>query len=495
MQGLKVITAAEMSRIEQLAYASGASDEVFMENAGKTIAFLVDDYLSEAESLKEVTLVVGKGNNGGDAFVAGVYLLQRKYRVHACHPFPVQECSSLCQKQRERFIQAGGTISETVEFPGDGIILDGLVGTGFEGKAEGVLAEAIEAINHAFLPIIAIDIPSGLNGNTGEVGSVAVNAEMTIALGLPKLGFYIGCGWNHVGDVIVADFGLEQKWLDEAAASCYLIDDEMMPFALPPMQRSRHKYQAGYVLGVAGSEMMPGAAHLSSLAALRCGAGIVRLFHRETVSGLPPEIIAEQLGDAERFFEEVKRASSLFIGPGLGRTKEVEKLVKYILPRLTLPAVLDADCLYYLAQNPSLALPEKTVLTPHHQEMIRLLHGVPFQQESDLYRYAKTYVDEKNVTLVLKGAPTWIFHPGKAPLVVPRGDPGMATAGSGDVLTGMIAALLAQGLSPYSAAVLGVYLHALAGEGAAFNRTSYSVIASDLIEHLSDAFNFLTAEQ
>jgi ADP-dependent NAD(P)H-hydrate dehydratase / NAD(P)H-hydrate epimerase len=167
----------------------------------------------------------------------------------------------------------------------------------------------------------------------------------------------------------------------------------------------------------------------------------------------------------------------------------VEKMLETLLPQISLPAVLDADALYFLSEHPQQKLPEAVILTPHHKEMERLLHlELSFSA-------CKRFVEEKKVTLVLKGAPTVVFHPKKEPLIIPRGDPGMATAGTGDVLTGILAGLLAQGLSPYQAAVLGVYLHGLAGEIAAIDKTSYCLIASDLIDYLPEAFSLLLETQ
>ena len=228
---------------------------------------------------------------------------------------------------------------------------------------------------------------------------------------------------------------------------------------------------------------MGGAAHLSSLACLRTGAGIVRLFYMPGMdtASLPVEIIREEC-DLARIEEESKRARSFFVGPGLGRTKEVEKFLKKLLNLLNHPTVFDADALYFFAQNPRITIPLPSILTPHREEMRRLL------QDSDpTLQHCQNFAQEKGVTLVLKGAPTFIFQNAEKPVVVTAGDPAMATAGSGDVLTGILAALLAKKLSPIEAACLGCYLHGKAGEAAAAQQTSRGVIASDLIDHLPDA--------
>jgi len=487
VRGLPVITAAEMRRIEALAYAEGMSDESFMLKAASGIAHTAEKLLLGVK--KKVLLLVGKGNNGGDALAAGTLLLERGYPVRAFLLYPLVACSPLCQKMAERFQKAGGLLEpfKTDLSPAEFLIV-ALVGTGFQGKAEGPLFEAIEAANLSKLPLLAVDIPSGLNGNTGEVTSIAIRATATAALGLPKIGFFIGKGFDHIGKLFVLDFGLPPSYLNQAQPEAYLFDDKQAPHLLPPIKRTRHKYQRGYLLAIAGSPHLSGAAFLSCKAALRAGAGIVRLFH-------PPDMEVEQSPDElihepwslPRFLEESRRAKALLVGPGLSRTQPVFTQLDQLFSSSKLPSVLDADALFYLASRP--APPPHAILTPHFQEMERLLGQPP-----DL-KNCQAYVEKWGVTLVLKGAPTFIFEKGEKPLIVPRGDPGMATAGAGDVLTGIIGALLAQGMAPYPAATLGVFLHDLAGEKAALRKTSYAMIASDLIEALPEVFKDLTRKE
>ncbi|MBS0629610.1 MAG: NAD(P)H-hydrate dehydratase [Verrucomicrobia bacterium] len=485
MQGKIVITADEMKRIEKMAIDAGEDERRFMENAGAGIARVVEPFAPE-----EITLLIGKGNKGGDAFTAGAILLKKGFAVKAYHLYPLGECSPLCQKMGSLF--KGPIVAFTREATFEkGVIIDGILGTGFHGAASGIEAEAIERANHSELPIFAIDIPSGLNGSTGEVGTVAIQAHTTISLGLPKLGFFIGQGWNHIGNLVHVDFGLPQSAIDEANISAYLISESKAAAALPKMARDRHKYQSGYILAVAGSPGMPGAALMCSQAALKSGAGIVRLFYpkqmKEELVAAPYELIKEEwdLVDDHRLIEESKRAKVLMIGPGVGRSEESEKAVTNILQTTQLPCVIDADALFFMAKNKMMKLPEKAIITPHHQEMERIL-GTPPN-----FAKCQNFVEDKQITLLLKGGPTVIFHPGEAPLIIPRGDPGMAKAGTGDVLTGIIAAFVAQGLEMRDAAALGALLHAIAGEIAAEEETSYCVVATDLIRYLPDAIQVL----
>jgi hydroxyethylthiazole kinase-like uncharacterized protein yjeF len=247
---------------------------------------------------------------------------------------------------------------------------------------------------------------------------------------------------------------------------------------LPPIVKNRHKYEAGYVVGLSGSDLFRGAPQLSGLAALRAGAGIVRVFHLDDIGSYPMELICQKW-DENSWKKELKRADALFLGPGL-------RVFPISLSEIEIPSVVDADLL-----QPNVSFPKKAILTPHRGEMLRLLGRQKFSNDEEMISLCQQFASSKKIVLVLKGFPTIVFTAEKKPLVIARGDPGMATAGSGDVLTGILAALLAQKMSCYEAAILGVYLHALAGERAAQDKTSYSLIASDLIDYLPQAFRHL----
>lgn len=475
IEGLKVVTAQEMARIEKGAVRSRSDEERWMAAAGRKVAEAAIRLIAKRGLAKKVTLLVGKGNNGGDAYAAGLCLLDEGYQVHA---YPIGgRVSPLNQKFKEKFRKKKGKIARTL----DGLILDGLLGTGFRGKVDKEMAALIRKANESGLPIVAIDIPSGLNGTTGEVGSVAIKADETVALGLPKMGFFLREGWNHVGRLQVVDFGLPKEAIAEAEALAYL----PRHVSLPPIVRNRHKYQAGYVIGYGGSEILPGAAKLTAFAALKAGAGIVRLFSPEDIGPAPYELICQEW-NPDCWKKELKKASAVFVGPGLGKRADTLSWLKKQVKEIATPCVLDADALL-----PDCPLPKRAILTPHRGEALRLLGLKKAPREEDLFARLMKWVDRKKGVVVLKGAPTFIFRPNALPIIVPRGDPGMATAGSGDVLTGMIAALLAQGTQLVEAAVLGVALHALAGEAAAEKRTSYCLTATDLFAFMPDAFRAL----
>ena len=501
MKGLlKVVTACEMNRIEQLALSAGSVASEFMENAGRGIARALFAYIKIHPHIHRFFVFVGKGNNGADAFTAAVYMKEAGMDVDVITTYDQQECSPLCQRQWKRYQDIGGLIRslsalKQEELCSGTVILDGLVGTGFKGAARGTLYDAIQKINHSQSVVFAVDIPSGLCGTTGSVETEAVKARFTLFLELPKLGFFIGKGWGFVGTCLPVGFGMPEQWLTQAEVSALLVIEEAMIPLLPPMKRTRHKYESGYVLAVAGSASMSGAAVLSCLSALHSGAGIVRLYcdavRENAIYGPPFEIIKEGF-NLDKILHEMDRASSFLIGPGMGRSEQIGDRLQALLKSISIPCVLDADALFWLAEHPTWTLPMDAVLTPHHREMQRLLQiEKGATDDLDWFIACASYAKKHQTVVVVKGAPTMVFSHLEIPVIIPFGDPGMATAGSGDVLTGIIAALLAQKMSPLEAAILGVYLHGKAGEAAAQLHTSYSMVASNIIESLPDAFKTL----
>lgn len=491
-----------MAHIESQAYRDGASEVDFMEEAGSGVALVAHEYAENHQLDRHIVLLCGKGNNAGDAYVAGIHLLHLDYDVAALQIASLEDASQLCKENHRRFVQEGGRVQEIhsveeIAFPDHGLIVDGIFGTGFHGSVGEPFATAIRLANSSGLPIIAVDIPSGLNGETGDVEGMAIIAAETAFLGLPKTGFFLKDGWNHVGKLRYIDFGLPHLYIDEAETELIMVSEDLVRPLLPPIVRNRHKYQRGYVIGLAGSPGMPGAAMLSSLAALRGGAGMVRLLHPDgmqaELANAPYELvrIPYRPGDVDGVAELLAKPSALFIGPGMGLTQDKKELLAQLLPRVQKPCVIDADALTLLSEE-KMVLPEKAILTPHMGELLRLLK-LPAPQPLNLsfLRICQNYAETERITLLLKGGPTFIFQPDSPIRVNPVGDPGMATAGSGDVLTGLLAALLSQGLTPHQAATLGVYIHGLAGEHAAIELSSYCVTASDILFYFPEGFRLI----
>lgn len=491
---MKIVTSTEMACIEKESMAEGASSENYMRGAGEGVARCIFDYVKKNHLPKLATLLIGKGNKGGDAYVAGIELLKNGFNVLALYIYDSKECSELNQLFHTKFIEQGGKTLHLQQLNTcvfQGVIIDGLLGTGCKGEVEGFLKEVIRQANASGLPILSIDIPSGLNGNTGEVKGEAIHAAETYYLGLPKWGFFVRGGYDKIGKLIHVDFGLDKKYVEKAEGVAELF--EASSIYLPEIKRSQHKYQRGYVLAIAGSKGMAGAAMLSCLATLRAGAGIVRLFYpqeiEKEISSAFKELIkvSWDCENIDPIISEAKRAGSMMIGPGIAYHEPTLKSILKILSKVKIPCVIDAGALEIFAKEAS-HYSKECILTPHRQEFLRCLDLDKETSEEEIWKQAQSFVKKKQIVLILKGAPTVIFCPGHLPVVIARGDPGMATAGSGDVLTGIIAALLAQKISAKEAAILGVYIHALSGEKAAKAKTSYSMIASDLIEQLPEVF-------
>jgi len=489
---VKAVTPKEMARIESLSYQKGCQEDAFMQNAGKGIAQCADSFVQEHALGEQVLLLCGSGNNAGDAYVAGIELLSYGYQVTAYPVVPYDKCSPLCQKYSSLFQKMGGITTGHLEFSNISILIDGLFGTGFHGEVREPFASVIKQANQSKKPILAVDIPSGLDGETGIVKGEAIVANATVFLGLPKIGFFLNDGWNHVGQLFPVDFGLPKEFIDQAKSDLKMVDLPLLK--IPKIVRNRNKYQAGHVVGLGGSPGMPGAPVMSSMAALRTGSGIVHLLYPKEIghelSSTPLELIKIGVSyeNVEEILNRLNQADAAFIGPGLGREESTRKLLRTLLPRLEKPCVIDADALFFLSEE-EVSLPKNAILTPHGGEMVRLLKiNSRLTFDPTWLERCQNYVDNKKVTLVLKGGPSFILQPGKKLFVCPRGTPGLATAGSGDILTGIIASLLSQGLSPIEAAITGVYLHALSGEEAAKILTPFCMNATDILDYLPQAY-------
>ncbi len=480
---IPVVTAEEMARVEQWAVENGADLEAFMAAAGAHVARAARDVVGPIP--KRIALLVGKGNKGGDSFAAGLELLKAGYSVEALCAVPLAQCSALSRRFGKRFEQSGGLFRPLAKEWGEyDLFIDGLLGTGFRGSPDAVMEEAIMRANATRKSIVAIDLPSGLNGASGVASPHTIQATQTITLGLPKIGLFLQDGWNYVGKLRIENIGLSESAMREAKPVAYVPNPSALE--LPTIVRKRHKYQRGFVVGFGGSEALKGAPKLSALAALHAGSGIVKLFSLEEIGPVADELICQRF-EEKAWNAALAKAQAAFIGPGLGRSALAEQWCQKHIATIQQPCVIDADALHFLGKMPAHAL-----LTPHRGEMSHLL-GMkqPDADDATFLRRCQEFVNSRKVVLILKGAPTWILAAGKLPTVVPHGDPGMATAGAGDVLTGIVAALLAQGKECFDAAVLGVVLHGLAGEAAAAAKTSYGYTANDLIASLPLAFKAL----
>lgn len=496
---LRVVSPEEMRQIEQIATNAGTSVETLMELAGKETAAVVSSYVKEHALSLRAFIVTGTGNNGGDGYVVARYLMQDGFSVQVAQA-GVLDSASLVKKQRRRYEARGGKVidldlnQKNLTLPHDGVIVDALFGTGFHGRQQPHTINIINAINTSKLPVFSVDVPSGLNAQTGIVEDVAVQAHITCCMQYPKLGFFLQSGWNHAGQVLSLPIGLEHA-ANQVPCTLYALEKSDAKRLLPQIVRTRHKYEAGHVVGLAGTHGMAGSALMASHAAMRSGAGIVHLLHPKEASsecmGEPREVvrIAYSQDNIEPITTWLAKATGAFIGPGLGTTAKQDTLLEAVWPYCKQKMVVDADALTWLAKSYGTnfgPLPN-AILTPHLGELHRFF---PEKEPitATLLKKCQKLVDDNQTHLILKGGPSFLFSHTSSPIVLMQGDPGMATAGSGDVLTGILASLLSQGLTPHDAMILGSYLHARAGEIAAHNETSYCMMASSIIANLPVAF-------
>lgn len=538
----KIVTVDEMIRIEKAADASGLSYEQMMENAGRAVAQAMLAAWPDLRVGLKVLILVGSGNNGGDGLVAGHYLAEAGAQVAiylakernqqdpnlermAGHGGLVALAS---QDQRFRVLK---NLLETSDY-----ILDGLLGTGFKLPLKGSLKEIMAFIQTSLERrqtgpvVVAIDCPSGLDCDNGEIVSEAIRADLTVTLAAAKMGLISFPGAEFVGDLVVADIGIPSNQKEQSEIELELATAEDIKQLLPVRPRNAHKGTFGKALLVAGSANFPGAALLAGLGACRVGAGLVTLATPSVIQSmlvsqipeatwvlLPHEMGVISESAADILSQELSNYQALLLGPGFGQEKAtgkfIQKLLNFVGPMrqggrigfvrgqkepsesqslLSLPpCVIDADGLKLLSQidNWESLLPEHSILTPHPGEMSVLTGLDTADIQANRIEIAKQWANKWKHIVVLKGAFTVIAAPDGEEMVLPFATPALATAGTGDVLAGAIVGLLAQGLSPFHAAVAGGWLQGRAGEIAAeYNGSTASVIAGDVAHALVDAY-------
>ena len=448
-------------------------------------------------------VIAGPGNNGGDALGIARHLMKSNYKVHTWLYQCGHRLSPDCTTNKERLEELGKDlltiVDDTFTLPDiteDAIIIDGLFGNGLNRPLQNEYAEVVKFINKLPNEVIAIDIPSGLmpENNAGNIKEHVIRANKTFSFQYPKLSFFFQENAPFIGNWNTMDIGLINS-PDVISDMFYMQDEDVYPKL---MRRSKfaHKGTAGHALIVAGKPGMAGAALLAGKACMRAGAGkltistqeenriIIQLGIPEAILNLKPIMESLSTGMLNIF-------KALAVGPGIGTSTEAVKQLDYLLSNYNCPMVIDADAINILAANRFLLdkIPSFSILTPHKLELKRII-GETNDDYEELMT-VKAFSKKHQLIVVIKGAYSKIVFPDGAVYVNSTGNPGMATAGSGDVLTGIISGLLAQGYSPYNATILGVFLHGKAGDLAAQNLCQESLIASDIIRFLPDAFNYL----
>lgn len=488
---MKLVTAKEMKALDVQAQNDYAMPGILlMDNAAQAVAEAVHEALTALEG-ERVVIFCGGGNNGGDGLGAARWLQSYGVSVRA---FVVGAALDAVQGdaavELAMFTKAGGRVealsteddwvlAELAASKAD-VLVDALLGTGFHGELEGDVLRACELLNKSEKYILAVDIPTGVNADNGAVSEQAVRADHTVTMALVKTGLLLYPGREYCGDIELADISMPVKLVEDYQSDKYRLTDEIVRELLPLRKANAHKGDAGRVVICAGSPGYTGAAALASDAAVKAGAGLVSLYtplsSRDVLAIKLTEVMVHGLlermpgilggGAASDVASSAEAADVLAIGPGLGTSESTQEAVRTILQKITTPVVIDADALTALAGHTEIlaAMQAQKVLTPHPGEMARLTGLEIAEIEADRINVAKKYAEEWQAIVVLKGAPTVIGCPNGTVYVNSTGNSSLATGGSGDVLTGIIAGLAAQEISLQEAAICGVYLHGLAAE-------------------------------
>ncbi|OGL50605.1 MAG: hypothetical protein A3H37_02035 [Candidatus Schekmanbacteria bacterium RIFCSPLOWO2_02_FULL_38_14] len=519
---MKIVTAQEMREIDRKAIEGwGIPGVILMENAGLSVLSCIEEYFGDLRGLR-VTIVAGKGNNGGDGCVVArhiknsggepliVLLAERKnikgdarinLKTAIKGGIDVIEVSG-----KERFSLKVKRIIEDSD-----IIVDAIFGTGLSEGVKGFYGDVIEYINGLEIPVVSIDLPSGISSDTGEIIGPSIAADLTVALCLPKISLVSYPAARFAGVVEIGDIGIPVKIIDESRIKTFLIEEEEIAGLLKPRRENAHKGDFGHVLVIAGSTGKTGAATMTSEAALKSGAGLATLAIPESLNPIVEMKLTEVMSlpvpetsektfskKAEKIMLEFSRGKTVaVIGPGISTNTETCEVVRSLIKKLDVPVVLDADGINALQGDAKILKSAKkdVVITPHPGEMGRLCGLSAKEVQKNRIEVARDFARANRVYVVLKGKNTVVSGPDGTVFVNLTGNPGMASGGAGDVLTGMIAGFISQGFSPIDAAKAGVYLHGLSGDIMAEKRGEMSLTAMDILKGIPAAIREILSQK
>jgi len=491
---------------------------VLMENASREIFQNISERIEYLESRK-IGFVCGKGNNGGDGFATARNFSNAGYEVIVIYLGSEKEMSedsrfnfqvlrklSLTNKKIE--LKKFSSTQSLSSLKSCRIICDALLGSGTQGLLREPYLSIINYLNKLNAIKVAIDIPTGLNADSGYT-EISFKADFTVTLGQLKRGLFFGDGYAYSGEVEKGGIGIPDSLYYNFTPTEFLIEPEDVLPGLPIKAKNLHKYSAGKVLTIAGSGSLPGAAVLASTSALKIGAGASILCFPKSVRGLVHknlnEVVVKTYEDEGREYlseknidelsDKINWADVVAIGPGLGREKETQKaVISFIKKFHSKIKVFDADAIFALGQGRYKKLNlNNSVLTPHHAEFAAMIGISTLDFEKDILKYGKGFVERTGAYLVLKGAPTIIFTPEGDALINTTGNPALAKFGTGDVLTGFMAGLLAQQKNVENAIITSVYLHSLAADILAQKRTKLDILATDIQNYIPQTIKFLTS--
>ncbi len=513
---MKVVTAHTMQELDRRAINEyGVPGRELMENAGRACAAQIVAACADCRD-KQAVILAGKGNNGGDGYVIARHLLDQGWQVGVIVLARRREITgdaltnlvllpdavlSFCPTEGELATKYRDELQRAT------VVVDALLGTGLKDDLRGLYREAVALINDTPGMVVAVDIPTGVHGTTGRILGEAVQADLTVSFGLAKLGQVLYPGAQQTGRLVVVDIGIPAPLLSDTDGYDYLDEACVAPLVIPRAPEA-HKGTFGHCLVIAGAVGASGAAALAANSAVRAGAGLVTLACPATINPIlevkTTEAMTAPLPDAgagyltETALSLLERLlatrNTVALGPGIGRHQETVALVQRLVTTVSQPLVIDADALNALAEDLSVLQRRRSaviVLTPHPGEMARLL-GTPLPDMAAVrISVAQEFARKHALYLVLKGAHTIIAAPDGQVAINGSGNPGMASGGMGDLLTGVITALLAQGYHPWQACRLGVFAHGLAGDLAAAELGEIGLCAGDLLKTLPLAFNRL----
>jgi hydroxyethylthiazole kinase-like uncharacterized protein yjeF len=515
-----LVTAVEMRDMDRLAIEShGIPGLVLMESAGKGAARVL--LAQFADHLKAgVGIICGKGNNGGDGFVMARYLADHRIRVTV---YLLAKTSMVKGDAAANLNRLAPLDIPVIEVPDEnafskaissldqhGLLVDAILGTGLSADVKGFFKTVIDYMNQRPTPIFAVDVPSGLNSDTGQPCGACIRAQATATFALPKIGHFSYPGAEYTGKLEIIDIGIPEAVVQSVKPKQQLLTAEQIRHRLRPRSADTHKGRTGHLLVVAGSVGKTGAAALAAGSAMRCGAGLVTLSIAESLHSIAETLVLEVmtapltesrcgvLGDAA--VDDIKKLISgkacLAIGPGIGQAPETRRLIQKIITQIEIPVVIDADGLNNLTGQTQLlkSLKAPAVLTPHPGEMARLIDATPAEVQHNRLKCARDFATNFKVHVVLKGAATVIAHPDGKAYINPTGNSGMASGGMGDVLTGVLAGFITQGFSPEEAAHAAVYLHGAAADTLAKTIGPFGYLAGEVMNAIPGEIKKLIAK-
>ena len=517
---MRILNAAQMREADRRAIEEiGIASLVLMENAGRQAVAAMEAMYSDLSD-RQVAVLCGRGNNGGDGFVIARTLAQRGIDVSVFLMGRVGDVRGDARTNLEILGRLGLTVVEVAdsqawelhftEVSDCTLIVDAIFGTGLNAPIAGFIESVITDVNASGIPVVAIDLPSGLSADSPEPIGPSIEAGLTITIAAPKLPLVLPPAEARAGDIVIADIGIPAEVIEALEGPRVdLLTRGAMRELVVPRAPETHKGDCGHVLVVAGSRGKTGAAHLAALGALRSGAGLVTVATpagcQSTLAAMAPEYMTEGLrerdgglhaDDVERVLELARDVVA--IGPGLGQAPATREFVRQLVDRATMPLVVDADGLNAFAGDSAQLMGREgrdIIITPHPGEMARLLDMTTQEVQASRIEIARNFAVAHHAFVVLKGHRTLVATPDARVFINPTGNPGMATGGTGDVLTGVIAAWLAQLLDAEAACKLAVYLHGMAGDLAEADEGEVAMTSGDLAAHLGDAMLELTARR